>query len=344
MKISLFAEYPLSIVYGGLELQLLKTFNALKKIGATVDLLDYHNLQDTDFDILHIFGNPPSMYETMFFAKKKKIIISAVCGMGKISLFRTIVYKGFSTIASMIKEQTNYSRLRFMFQSASHIICLNEHERKFISSRYNISLEKITIIPNGVENHFFNASGELFIKKYGIADFVLFTGNIARRKNPIRLARVLSQMGQKGVFIGKVSDAEAEYGEEFSKLISTSPNILWIKGLPYDSPLLASAYAAARVFCLPSFGETQSLSALEAMAAGTPVILGDLPYAYQTPFEKVLRCDPRDLKSIESCIRKALEDPEKYSNRLSINYTWENIAKEIVRVYEKVINYYGGIL
>lgn len=338
MKVKLLAEFPLPIVCGGLELQCMKTYDALKKNGFPVELLDYYK-QDKDFDILHIFGNPPSMYEICFHAAKtKKIIISAVCGMGKISPFRTAIYKNFSKVAAIVHEQTNYSRLFFMFHSAKQIICLNEHEKKFIGNRYKIPLERLTIVPNGVEDIFFNATPEFFVKKYKITNFVLFTGNIVKRKNPLLLARVLSRMRQKGVFIGGVLDAEKEYAEKFYTIISASPELIWIKGLSYDDPLLASAYAAAKVFCLPSFGETQSLSGLEAMASGTPVILGDLPYAYQPPFEKVIRCEVTSEDSIENCIKMALENPIKYSNLLPADYTWEDIARKIVKIYEKVIN------
>ena len=225
-----------------------------------------------------------------------------------------------------------------MFHSANHIICLNEHEKRFLHYMYEIPMGKLTIIPNGVEKHFFNASEELFIKKYKINDFVLFTGNIIKRKNPLRLARVLSHMEQKGVFIGGVLDTEKEYAEKFHKIISASPNLLWIKGLKYNDPLLASGYAAAKVFCLPSFGETQSLSGLEAMASGAPVILGDLPYAYQPPFEKVIRCKVTNEDSIESCIKMVLENPIKYRNLLTTDYTWEDIARKIIKIYKKVIN------
>jgi len=338
MRIKLLAEYPFSIVYGGLELQCMKTFSALKKIGVPVELLDYHK-QDNDFDILHIIGSPARMYEVcLYTVKTKKIIISAVCGASKISSFRTNIRKGFSKIASIIHEKTDYSRLYFMFQSAKYIICLNEHEKIFIHNRYDIPFEKLAIIPNGVENHFFNTSKELFISKYGVTDFILFTGNIVQRKNPLRLALALSHMRQKGVFVGGTLSVENEYAEQFAKVISASDNLLWIKGLPYDSSLLASAYSAARVFCLPSSNETQSLSALEAMAAGKPIILGDFPYAYLTPFEKALRCNPMSENSIESCIKVVLKDPDRYSNPLPYTYTWESIAREIVNIYEKIIN------
>ena len=44
-------------------------------------------------------------------------------------------------------------------------------------------------------------------------------------------------------------------------------------GLTHDDPLLASAYAAARVFALPCWFETPGLAALEAALAGCAVVI-----------------------------------------------------------------------
>jgi glycosyltransferase involved in cell wall biosynthesis len=74
------------------------------------------------------------------------------------------------------------------------------------------------------------------------------------------------------------------------------------------------------------------------MACGTPIILGDFPYAYQPPFEKASRCNLSDETSIENCIKMVLEDPDRYSHSLPAEYTWKKIAGKIVKIYEKVVN------
>ena len=48
---------------------------------------------------------------------------------------------------------------------------------------------------------------------------------------------------------------------------------IWLGRLEHDDPLLASAYAAARVFALPSWFETPGLAALEAALAGCAVVI-----------------------------------------------------------------------
>jgi len=146
----------------------------------------------------------------------------------------------------------------------------------------------------------------------------------------------MQKMGLKGVFVGRVFNTELEYAAQFEEEISSSQNLLWIKGLPHDDPILVSSYAAASIFYLPSSGETQSHSALEAMATGTPLILGDRLYAYQVPFEGVLRCNPDDERSIENCIQHITKSPDKYRKYLPRTFTWENVASKVMEVYEKV--------
>jgi glycosyltransferase involved in cell wall biosynthesis len=83
--------------------------------------------------------------------------------------------------------------------------------------------------------------------------------------------------------------------------------------------------------------ESQPLAALEAMAAGAPVILANLPYAHQTPFEQVVRCQPDDDQSLEHALEMVLESPGCYRKILPESYSWFNVAQEIIKVYQGVI-------
>jgi glycosyltransferase involved in cell wall biosynthesis len=337
MRIRVFSEYPSGLVFGGIELHAMRTFRALKKQGVDVEFLDYFS-PDNNFDILHIFGNPPCLYETCLFAAvNKKIVISAVCGATHIPYFKSFCENTFAKIGRIAHQRTDFARQKMMFNLASHVICLNELEKKYISTAYNVPCTKMTIIQNGVEDHFVSSDPSLFINKYGITDFVLFTGNIVKRKNPLLLAKALLKHGLKGVFIGKQFPPETAYANDFNTIINQSKNLLWIRGLDSKDPLFASAYRAATVHCLPSCGETQPQASLEAMATGTPIILGDYPYAYQPPFQNALRCDPNNEQSIITAIMQVFANRENFVQPLSINYSWDTIATNIVKIYESIM-------
>jgi len=128
---------------------------------------------------------------------------------------------------------------------------------------------------------------------------------------------------------------EVEYSKAFENIISRSPKLNWINNLNYDDPLLSSAFAAAKVLCLPSVAETQPVVALEAMASGTPVILGDYPYAHQTPFEKTVKVNPVNKNDLKAAILKVVKQGAPTLEKLSTEYSWKKVAEKLLKVYSE---------
>jgi len=336
-RVRLLPMFPFSVVCGGLELQCLRTQIALKAIGIDAELLDWNDPR-AQYDILHVFGSTPNYYDICLHSRgKRRIVISAVIGARSVSRLRKLVWDGVSTLARLARTPTEHQRLRCMYHSADAVLCLNQLEADFVGVTYELPRERLHIVTAGVGEHCFSASPEPFVERHGVRDFVLFTGNIVRRKNPLMLARALAELGTKGVFIGGEVAAEKAYADSFAHFVDSNENLLWIGNLAHDAPVLASAYSACSVFCLPSASEIQSASALEAMAAGKPLILGDRPYAYQTPFELALKCRCDDTHSLKKCLTMVLKDPERYTSRLPESYTWRNVARATAAVYERIL-------
>lgn len=330
-------EYPLSIVHGGLEMgQTMRTYLALRDLGVPVELLDYNSLDD-DFDILHIFGNPTMIADLCLHAcASKKVVISAVISARRVSYPVKHVRRFVNWLATLTRDHTGFGQRRSAFQSAAHLICLNELERRYVTEIFDVPPERVSVIVGGVWPEYFSPNGDLFRERFGYDGFVLHVGSIVRRKNPLQLALAIRNLGYRGVFIGRVLDVDYEYAQEFEKVVASCERLLWLRDLPYGDPLSPSAFGAAAAFCLPSSSETQPGAALEAMAAGLPVILGDYYYAYQRPFENVVRCNPNNLRSLERCLQKVMEQPAAYRQKLSEVYTWTHAAREIAQIYLKL--------
>lgn len=337
LKVRFISNFPLSIVYGGFEHQCVQTCKALKSLGVDADLLDWHDAEQNNY-ILHLFAPDPMWARIVeHWGHRGPVVISAIAGTRGFRRRSYLKNKFINYFAQVLRQETIFYRIRKLLHKVDKIICVNPLEQDFFVRTYDLSPNKTAIISNGVDESRYSTPGEIFADKFGLRDFVLYVGNITHRKNPLLLAECLNKIGLKGVFIGQEMPLEIQYGETFQNLIDSSPNLMWIPGLDYDDPLLSSAFAAAKVLCLPSIAETQPLAAMEAMAAGTPVILGDFPYAHQPPFENTARCNPEDKRSIENCVEEVLRSPQQYSRRLPTTFTWENVAAEVLNIYERVL-------
>ncbi|MEM1672680.1 MAG: glycosyltransferase [Archaeoglobaceae archaeon] len=98
---------------------------------------------------------------------------------------------------------------------------------------------------------------------------------------------------------------------------------------------------AADIFVLPSLSESFGVVQIEAMACGTPVVAtingGSEEIIISEDYG--LLCKPGDAKDLAEKILIALEkewDREKI-RKYAEQFTWDNIAKQVVRVYEEVL-------
>jgi glycosyltransferase involved in cell wall biosynthesis len=118
-----------------------------------------------------------------------------------------------------------------------------------------------------------------------------------------------------------------------------NPRITLIDGLPNDSPMLASAYAACDTFVLPSLYETPGIAALEAGLAGAKIVI--TPYGGTTEYfgESAVYVEPGSVSSIRDGIRMALarQRDGRLRDRIRSRYLWSSVASQTKAAYERVI-------
>ena len=106
-----------------------------------------------------------------------------------------------------------------------------------------------------------------------------------------------------------------------------------------------SALVAADYYVAPSYSEGFSMSVLEGMAAGLPCIITtgcNFPEAAKANAAHVV---PIDATAITNALLDYLDNPEKASAMgkrarqfISQNYTWDQIAKNLYKVYQKILD------
>ncbi len=114
--------------------------------------------------------------------------------------------------------------------------------------------------------------------------------------------------------------------------------VTWLGQFDHDDPLLASAYAAARVFALPSWFETPGLAALEAALAGCAVVI--TPYGSTREYFGGLVAYARPDRPTRSAgaVRTCWDhgpDP-RLAPRVATHYLWPNVAQITAEVYDQV--------
>jgi len=331
-------------------MQLLKTKEYIEKMHGNYDvkLFDIFHDKLEQFDILHNFSINPDCLALCKMARLKgvKVAVSPVYWTPSNLEKQKTLEKRLNQMKNLYENLTRYKLATLQtlksakeFLELSSIILPNsEMEASLISKTFRIRKEKLYTIPNGVDTKFAFAEPGLFVQRYGLKDFVLFVGRIEARKNVINLLRACKDLNTPVVIVGHESMLEPDYFKLFKSIVGSDKNFRYLGFLSPGSPELASAYAAAKVFVLPSWFETPGLSALEAGLAGCNVVI--TKGGSTTEYFKNLAwyVDPSSTRDIRRKISDALEKPKTtiLKQLVQRNYTWETVAEKTLKAYDLI--------
>jgi alpha-1,3-rhamnosyl/mannosyltransferase len=105
-------------------------------------------------------------------------------------------------------------------------------------------------------------------------------------------------------------------------------------------PDLAALHRHAAALVLPSLHEGFGLPALEAMHAGTPVLVSDVPALREVCADAARYCDPRDVASIARGLTELAgvpplrEELRRRGRARSAAFSWEACARAHLQAYE----------
>lgn len=199
--------------------------------------------------------------------------------------------------------------------------------------------EKVVVTHEGVSSIFFRAHplADTFLAEMGVPGrFALAVGALAPRKNLARLLEAWRRADLSGWTL--VLAGPKGWGPELPE----TPGVRLIGWVPDER--LPSLVAAADLFCYPSLYEGFGLPPLEAMAAGTPALVGRYPAAEEVLGGAAVLVDPLDVDEMAGELARLATD-EGARRRLSIagrahaaGFTWERTAQATVRAYEAAVS------
>jgi len=201
---------------------------------------------------------------------------------------------------------------------------------------------KLYVIPNAADDRFYYARPETFADKYGLCDYVLYVGRIEPRKNVLSLVRALrNEKDLTLVILGSDNPMETDYVKKVrEEARRTEAKTLFIGPLSHESEMLASAYAAAKVFALPSWFETPGIAALEAALAGANVVITDRGGTKEYFKEYAAYVDPSSLDAIRKGVLNSYhaDRNSKLKEHVLKNYSWEIVAKKTLKAYTDALS------
>ena len=258
---------------------------------------------------------------------------------------------------------------RTAYQNADGVVAVSESMKADVHSLYGVPLERIRVIPNGIDvDEYRSVPDPALLRGYGIdpeKPFVLFVGRITRQKGVLHLLNAVRKLreGTQVVLCAGAPDTK-EIGEEMVRKVAearkdSSHPIVWIeKMLPRREVI--SLYSHAAVFVCPSVYEPFGIINLEAMACGAPVVaskVGGIPEIVvdgETGFLVPLEAkgpedfEPRDpekfSRDLAAAANALLASPEKRSamarkarKRVEDRFAWTQVAARTHQFYQELV-------
>lgn len=304
MKVRVLPCLPHSLVFGGFEIQMLSAIDAARAVGVDIAPLEVWS-RDGAFDILHLWGLEDSHLPAVTWGRRagKRIVMSA--------LLPYIAPRAF--FRNWAGRALGFKRIqRKMLPLVDRLVVVNQEQARTAERLLGFPGERISVIPNIVENIYLEegAAGEGV--DFGIENYLVCTGNICRRKNQLVLAQAAIEEGLSLLIVGQPLTGEEDYANALGKLIGRSRQVRWVPGLPAHSPELRAAYLNSAGFVLVSTDETQPISALEAAAMGKPLMLSDKLWAKQSFYRGACLVNPFSLASVRVGMRRMLAQPNLF--------------------------------
>ncbi len=234
---------------------------------------------------------------------------------------------------------------------ARRVITCSDYMRQQVGDIFQLPQDKVDVVPNAV------ATRDFAIPPDEVAEFraqvtpagekmVLFAGRLEYEKGVQTVLHALEHVrdvvGDVVFYVAGVGT----YSDELKRLVEELDlgDHVRFTGFLEDHDLRLH-YAAADVAVAPSIYEPFGLVAVEAMACGTPVVVGDTGGLREIVEDgHGLRFEPQDVGALAEQLIAVLTDTDlaaqlvaKGRERIRTHYDWSTVAERTHEVYARAI-------
>jgi glycogen(starch) synthase len=217
---------------------------------------------------------------------------------------------------------------------ADSVITVSNHMKRQLIDRYQADGKKIKVIYNGID----------YTKFFGITkkknkNIILFLGRLTNQKGPYFFLHTAAKVLEKRKDVLFVIAGQGDQMPELIKIgidLNIMDNVVFTGHLTEEELLLA--YAMADIYVMPSVAEPFGITALEAIASGTPIIVSKNAGVA----EKIMHCFKVDYWDTHEMANKILcmldypvlgECMRRNSFRELKGFGWDRVAEQTISVY-----------
>ena len=228
---------------------------------------------------------------------------------------------------------------RRFLEACDVLVCVSEATAHDLH-RFHPDLDKpVLVTPLGVSEEFFASPGS---PVKGVPErYLLHVGNRAEHKNIDLLLRAFAKLAAEDPTLYLVMSG-AGLPDESAKLaeLGVADRTRLLKVSDADLPAL---YSGAQAFVFPSRYEGFGLPLLEAMAAGAPAVITDIPASLEVAGDtaEVVGCD--DVDGTVAAIQRLIGDRDLAATRRRAGrarareFSWHRTAELTAAAYDRAV-------
>jgi glycosyltransferase involved in cell wall biosynthesis len=244
------------------------------------------------------------------------------------------------------RQQLYFRRLVPALLRQSRVVVVgSEATKQSAIARYGLPPAKIRTIAWGYDAARFRPDGDR--PRDAGRPYVLAVGNLLPHKNLARLVEAVGR-AQRSHPLRLIAAGQGRPADTRQLRAQAEALHVDLDLRSYVAPgELATLYRGAAVVAVPSLTEGFGITALEAMASGTPVVVSNTSSLPEVVGEAGLLVDPTDAEQIATAIVRTLTERGLRDGMVARGleraraFSWERAASEVSSVLEEVVAEWG---
>ncbi|MFQ5410670.1 MAG: glycosyltransferase [Phycisphaerae bacterium] len=221
---------------------------------------------------------------------------------------------------------------KMILQQAEFVFPNSEAEKAHLLDRfYGLSSERLRVVKNGVAPA---SAGSVVSNPLPLCrGAFVCAGAIGPRKNQLNLVRAFSRLPDERLcVIGQAAAGCAAYDRAVRRVAGA--NVSFHGTLPHAE--MGAVLREARALVQPSYIETPGLSAMEAAAAGTPIVVADVGPVREYFGALAHYCDPSSPAGIAAACRAAIVGPRPDGAAFAEAFDWMGVLEPMGGAYAEL--------